>query len=140
MSMDFSMGFDPGSLAQIARLAGFSALLDPEIVAALAWSGELVVTTARANTWRVFANPTGNLADSIYFHMAGPMEAEVAVGVPYGRRREYGFSGMTDALGRFYPYDPAKPYLEPALEEDIPLIQARMELACNNALGRLVGG
>lgn len=136
---DFSMSFDPGSLTAIERLAGFGALLDPEIIAALAWSGELVVTTAQANTWRVFANPTGQLADSISFRMASPMEAEVGVGVPYGRRREYGFSGMTDALGRFYPYDPGKPYLGPALEEDIPLIRAKMELACYNALGRLVG-
>ncbi len=138
--MDFSMAFDVESLAAIARLAGFAALLDPEIIAALAWSGEMLVTTAQANTWAVFANPTGTLAGSIYFHMLGATEAEVGVGVPYGRRREYGFSGMTDALGRFYPNDPGKPYLEPALQEDLPLIQAKMELAVNSALGRLVGG
>ena len=135
----FSMGFDPGSLARVTELMGMGVLLDAEIVAALKWSADLVVTTAQTNTWTAFQHPTGATADSIYPWVASPSEVEVFVGVPYGRRLEYGFSGMTDSLGRFFPYWPAEPYLGPALEEDTPLIQARMELAVNNALNRLGG-
>ena len=133
------MGFDPGSLARITELMGMGVLLDAEIVAALKWSADLVTTTAQANTWTAFQNPTGATADSIYPWVASPSEVEVFVGAPQGRRLEYGFSGMTDSLGRFFPYWPAEPYLGPALEEDTPLIQARMELAVNNALNRLGG-
>lgn len=135
---DYSIGWNPGSLEELVRLAGFSALLDPEITAALTKIGEMVVTTARANTWEVFDNPTGALADSIYFHVVSPSEVEVGVGVPYGGRREWGFSGKVDSLGRYYANDPGKPYLIPALYEDEPLAADMIELACYNAMGRLV--
>jgi hypothetical protein len=134
---DFFLGFDPGSIAELVRMAGFEALLLPEIEAAMTATGVMLVTSAQTKTWEVFANPTGRLAGSIYFYVVSPVEMIVAVGVPYGARREYGFSGMTDALGRYYPYDPGKPYLQPALDEDVPLIQTVFEAATNNALGRL---
>lgn len=131
------MSFDPQSLAEIVHLQGFGALLDPEIANGLAQAGSLLVTTTQTNTWTMFANPTGRLAGSIYFYVVSPSEVAVAVGVPYGQRRERGFSGMTDALGRYYPYDPAKPYLEPAIEEDQDMVVMFMERAVNNALGRV---
>lgn len=114
--LDFKMSFDPGSLARITQLIGFKALLAPEITLALSDSGSKIVSDAQAITWQVFANPTGMLASSIYFYVVSPTEVAIGVGVPYGRRREFGFSGMTDSLGRFYPYDPAKPYAAPALD------------------------
>lgn len=135
---DWSIGFDPQSLQELVRLQGFSALLNPEITAALTKAGQVLVGAAQANTWQVFANPTGQLADSIYFYVVSPMEVAVAVGVPYGRRREYGFSGMTDSLGRFYANDPARPYLTPAVDDNQAQITALMEQAVNNALGRVV--
>ena len=140
--LDFFFGFDPVSLEELVRLAGFSALLDPEITKALTQAGELIVTTAQRNTWNVFDNPLGYgndpiLADTIYFHVAGPKEVDVAVGAIYGRRREMGFTGMTDSLGRFYASDPPKPYLLPAVAEDQELIMNMVELAVNNALDRV---
>lgn len=131
--MDFHASFDPQSLEAITHMYGFGALLDPNIQDALTQSGSLVVTTAQTNTWTVFANPTGELASSIYYWVASPTEVDIAVGVPYGQRREKGFSGMTDSLGRYYPSDPAKPYLIPALDEDeetmLMLIQRGVEQA-----------
>lgn len=124
MADDFRIGFDPGSLAAITKLEGFAALLNPEITQALSQSAQQIVATAQANTWMVFDNPTGQLADSIYFWVAGPEEADVAVGVPYGHRREYGFEGMYDSLGRGPFHDPAKPYLQPAVDTDAPLIRS----------------
>lgn len=134
---DFSVGFDPGSLAKIVRLEGFAALLNPQITAALVLSGELLVATAQANTWQVFDNPTGQLADSIYFYVVSPEEVDVAVGVPYGRRREMGFDGMYDSLGRGPFHDPAKPYLQPAVDASRDQIQELMTIAVYDAWGSI---
>jgi len=132
---DFSMSFDPGSLESITKLEGFAALLNPEVTDALTQSGQMLVTTAQRNTWLVFAHPTGELADSIYFYVVSPTEVDLAVGAPHGRRREFGFSGMTDSIGRFYPSDPAKPYLQPAVDEDTPMVRELMATAVYNAWG-----
>lgn len=134
---DWNVSFDPTSLQEIVRLQGFSALLNSEITSALARSGQILVSAAEANTWRVFANPTGQLASSIYFYVVSPSEVAVAVGVPYGARREYGFSGKTDSLGRFYANDPGKPYLQPAVDDNQAQVAAIMAQAVNNALGRV---
>jgi hypothetical protein len=138
--IDFHASMDPESLAEIVRLAGFEALLIPEIAGGLVASGTLLVAAAQAKTWEVFANPTGRLASTIYFYVISPKEVALAVGSPYGRRREKGFSGMTDALGRFYPYDPAKPYLEPTMQEQGPAVLQLMETATDTALGRVAVG
>jgi hypothetical protein len=137
---DFHMGMDPLSLAEIVRMQGFSALLDPEVTAGLAESGALLVSAAVTKTWEVFANPTGRLASTIYFYVMSPTQVALVVASPYGRRREYGFSGMTDALGRFYPYDPAKPYLEPTLTEHEGDVLKIMEARVDTALGRIAVG
>lgn len=137
MADDFNCSFDPGSLDTITQLMGFSALLNPEITNALSQAGTMLVTTAQTNTWLVFEHPTGELAGSITFYVASPSEVDLTVGVPYGRRREYGFSGMTDSLGRYYAHDPAKPYLAPAVETDTPLVVAMLENAVYNAWGEL---
>lgn len=134
---NFSLGFDPGSLAAITKLEGFAALLNPEVTDALTQAGQLLVTTAQTNAWTVFDHPTGQLADSITFYVASPTEVNLIVGVPYGRRREYGFSGMTDSLGRFFANDPGKPYVEPAIEEDKPMVQELMATAVYNAWGEV---
>lgn len=135
--MPFSMSFDPQSLAEIAQMAGFGVYLSAEVQHALAQSAQLIADRARQNTWQVFENPTGALAESIAADVSSPYEAQVTVGVPYGARREYGFSGKTDALGRFYAYDPAKPYLEPAMQESEPDVLALMTQAVDAALGRI---
>jgi hypothetical protein len=136
---DWGMSFDPGSLARIAELAGMGVLMDAEIAGALVESSKLLVEAAQAKTWEVFENPTGALADSIYPWIDSPHEVEVRVGVPYGRRREYGFSGMTDSLGRFYAYDPGKPYLGPTLEEHKDEVRDLIAAAVEHTLGRLGG-
>lgn len=139
MSMNFSANFDPGSLEEIVRLQGFSALLDPEITQALTQAGTLLVNAAVANTWSVFANPTGRLASGIYFYVISPTEVAVAASEIYSRRREYGFVGMTDSLGRVGT-DRARPYLQPAVDDHQQEVAEIMEMAVNTALGRVVTG
>ncbi len=137
MADNFSVGFDPGSLAKVTRLEGFAALLNPQVQAGMELSAELVQKTAQANTWAVFDNPTGELADSIYVWIAGPEEMDVVVGVPYGRRREMGFEGIYDSLGRGPFHDPGNPYLKPAVDADVSQIQELMALAVLDAWGSI---
>lgn len=135
--MDFHIGFDSGSLSEVTQLQGFAGLLNPAVQEGLTEGGTLLVNATVANTWSVFANPSGKLADSVYFYVISPTEVAVAVGVPWAQRRERGFSGMTDSLGRYYPHDPAKPYAEPAVDQTQQEIAEIMEMAVNTALGRI---
>ena len=102
MSMNFAMSFDPGSLEELVKIAGFAALMEVETTAMLAATGTLLVTAAQMNTWAVFDHPTGTLASSITFFVVSPTEIEVDVGVIYGhrgrgRKRERVESGREEA-------------------------------------------
>jgi hypothetical protein len=139
--MDFKAQLDTSSLQQIIRLQGFAGLLNPEIREALIEGGGLIARTAAGNARRVFThNSPGGLADNIYPWLTSQTELEIRVAKIHGRRREYGFTGMTDSLGRFYPYDPAKPYLAPAMEQEGPIVEKLFQMAVNHALGRVASG
>jgi hypothetical protein len=131
---DFNIQFDPGSLAELTKLEGMAALLNPDVQKALTQAGELITTTTQTNTWGVFDNPTGVLASSIYFWVASPSQVEVAVGVPYGRRRELGGGGLRDSLGRPMN-DRARPYMQPAVDTDAPMIQMMVKETVLNSFG-----
>lgn len=134
----FSVTFDPHSLSQIAQLTGFEVYLSEEVQHALDQVSQMMAARAQAKTWQVFAHPTGALASTITPDRTSPFEAQVEVTSPYGRRREYGFSGHTDSLGRYYPHDPAKPYLAPTLQENQVEALGIVTEAVNRALGRVV--
>lgn len=136
--MQFKAELDTASIAEIVRLQGFGALLDPGIRNALVEGGTRIAKQAQDNARSVFIqNSPGGLADNIYPWLASPSEMQIIVDKDYGQRREKGFSGLTDALGRFYPYDPAKPYLIPAMESEGHGVEALFDAAVNNALGRV---
>ncbi len=133
----FSMTFDTASLAELVKMAGFKALLDEEITKALAQAGQTLTAAAVANTWAVFSSPTGELASTIYPWQASPSQMEIRVDSPYGRRREYGFMGMTDSLGRGPFNDPAKPYLAPALADNEDAVAQLISQAAQSAMERM---
>src|SRR2546430_6739801 len=112
----FQIGFDPASLSEIARFYGFKACLSEEMSSAMQEAGELLEKAAQDNTDRVFENPTGELKSTIQAILDSPYEVQIGSNSPYARRREYGFSGMTDSLGRYFASDPARPYMKPALD------------------------
>jgi hypothetical protein len=140
MSAAFTMGFQPGSLAEIAQMYGFKTLLEPEVQAAMAQAGQLLAQAAVANTWQVFENPSGALAGTITPVLDSPYEVQIGSDSPYARRREYGFSGKTDSLGRFYAHDPAKPYMQPALDDNEQAVLALIEAAVLRAFARMGAG
>ncbi len=136
MLLDIS--FDPASMASIARLLSFDLMLEEEMAPSMAEAGKIVTEAAQANTWTAFQHPTGPLADSLAPVMVSPLEVGISVGVPYGFRREYGFVGMTDSLGRVGT-DPAEPYAGPALDANADKVMELMDEAVLRTWAR-VGG
>jgi len=130
--------FDPSSMASIARLLSFDLMLEEEMAPSMEEAGQIVTEAAQANTWTAFQNPIGKLAGSIEPVIVSPMEVGISVGVPYGFRREYGFVGMTDSLGRVGT-DPAEPYAGPALDANADKVMELMDLAIERTWIR-VGG
>jgi hypothetical protein len=140
-SSGFSMSatLDSGSMGALVRMAGFQALLMPEILAALTESGTLVVQTAQDLSYSLFQNPSGAFADSLYFWVVSPEEVAVGAGVPYAQRLEYGFSGMTDSLGRYYPYWPDYHWAQQTLDAVQPEVELIMAEAVGGAIGAIGG-
>jgi len=132
-----SMSFDDKSMKEIVAFAGFGTLLSEEVQATLKQAGELLTQAAVANTWEVFANPTGALASTIGIVVESPFEIIVGSESPYAARREYGFSGMTDSLGRYFANDPPKPYLGPALQDNQQAVLDLIDQAVEKALARV---
>jgi hypothetical protein len=136
----FAMSFDPASMSEIAQFAGFQAYLSEEVQGAMTEAGQLLAEAAAARTWVVFANPSGRLAGSIMPVLDSPYEVQIGSDLPYARRREYGFSGKTDSLGRHYANDPGKPYFGPALEDNRQAVLQLLDKAVLAALQRMGGG
>ena len=134
-----SMSFDDKSMKELVAFAGFGTLLSEEVQTALKQAGELLTQAAVANTWEVFANPTGQLASTLGIVVESPFEIIVGSDSPYAARREYGFSGQTDSLGRYFANDPAKPYLGPALQDNQQAVLQLIDAAVEKALARVEG-
>ncbi len=131
--------FDPSSMASIARLLSFDVMLEEEMAPANQEAIDIVTQAAQANTWTAFQHPTGQLAGSLAGVLISPWEAAMTAGVPWAWRRERGYSGMTDALGRFYPYDPAEPYAQPALDANADKVMQLYEEAVARPWVRIGG-
>jgi hypothetical protein len=114
----FSAGFDAASLERIKAIAGFPLLLDASISIIETQGADLITARAIANTWAKFKNPSGYLASTIHPVVQSPTEQLVQVDALYGHRREFSFKGP-DALGRYFPNDPAAYYLTDATAQSV---------------------
>jgi hypothetical protein len=132
-----NIAYDAASLGTIARFSHFQSILESEMSGTMTQVGALVVQSAVANTWAVFQNPTGNLADHIAAQLSGPMEVVITVGVPYAWRLEAGFVGA-DSLGRVYHQAP-EPYAMPALVSNEDQIVAMLGNAAAEAFVKIGG-
>ncbi len=136
----YTLSFAPESISQVARFYGFPVLLAEEVQVAMHLGGELLVRKAQEKTWEVFEHPTGELAGEIEEVQDSPYEVQIVSKAKYSERRERGFSGMTDSLGRYYPNDPGKPFMEPTLEENEQEVMIMIEQGVARALQRLAVG
>lgn len=134
---NYEMTLDPASVARIARLVQADVRMREFYLAAMRYSVSLVLGKAQANAADGrFVNPTGNLLQNITGYVASWDVGVVGVtrSVPYARRREFGFTGRTDSLGRHYTNDPGAFYLRDALTDSQPEIATAFGAATTLAI------
>ena len=131
--------FDEASLRTVARFAEFQGFYEMRRYDAGQASLEALQREAVEYMDARFMNPTGQLADSLEAQMLTPYEGQLGTNMPYARRREWGFSGMTDALGRYYPNDPGIGYMEAAIRLAAPDITKYYETAVKQTVADLGG-
>ncbi len=115
-------------------VAGWEANFDAHLLIAQGKSLDEVEQAAQAWMLGHFKHPTGEL-ETAWEKTATPLEGVLTNTKEYGRRRNYGFSGMTDRLGRFYPLDPGIEWAEHAVEMAQPYVDAIFLSEITQALG-----
>lgn len=125
------------ALGLVAKLAGFKEVLDAELLTATSQSLDALENEAVDYMYATFINPQGPLEGAFYQVIemgASSIEGRLINPSPAAWRRERGFSGMTDSLGRFYPHDPGIAYMEHSLNAQIPTIEHYF----SDAVGRTI--
>ncbi len=158
----YSMTFDPATIRRIAALTYAAPVFEGYYLSAMRYSVNLVNQLAQKNA-PVGDYPGtkpkqtgGNLRRSIRGQTVTPYLGKVGVlaSVPYARRREFGFDGQTDSLGRYYPMDPTAGavsadgasarshmfYLHRALQTAQPAINAAWRTSTQLAIKQIIGG
>jgi hypothetical protein len=136
----YVVSLDAASLARMRRLLMTGPIFARYYQAAMNSCVAKVVQESKTAASEAFRKPTGKLMGGITGQAQSPWRGVVGVGqqVPYARRREFGFSGMTDALGRYYNLDPGAFYLHTGLQRAQPYIRttffAATELAMRDVI------
>lgn len=130
---------DAGSLQRVAHLAGYQSTLEENLSLAMYDSVVFLHDDVVDFMDSHFANPTGALADTMTYAVDNPYQAWTGTDSPYGRRRDLGFTGMTDALGRYYPRDPGILWAEEVAAADLRKVERRFEDALQRTVLRLEG-
>lgn len=134
MSMELFAELDPNSMAAIARMAD-PALLDPALVNMLQQSTEDMQQAATDYMYATFINPQGGVENAWEPQVQSTTLATLTNTAPYARRLNFGFSGMTDSLGRTYSYWPDYHWAEAALTAVSPEVEDVFRLGFESALG-----
>ncbi len=108
--MNLNATLDAASLAAIGRIATFDTAFATEMSAAILSGLEALQQEAYQYMWATFKNPSGNVEDSLGYGMDTPLSGWMGSDHPASRRLNYGFSGKTDALGRYYAEWPSGQY------------------------------
>jgi len=128
---------DPDDLARIRHMEDHATNLFPYMEQAMKESLDEVEYQAQEWMWDHFENPTGQLETAFTKHPYGPFSAELWNDLPYAQRTNYGFSGMTDAIGRYYWHWPGIAWAENAIANSYPEVESIWQLMVDRALGRL---
>lgn len=137
-SLDVAL--DALSQRHIAALAGYQWLLEAALLEAMNTGIAALEQAASSVMAASFQNPSGVAESAWQQEIQGPYLAILGNTVPYAQRLEYGFSGMTDALGRFYPYWPAYHWAEQTVGEERDEIAGIFQAAINAAHASQFGG
>lgn len=130
---------DQASLNSIHGFNNYQSVLEPALLNAMETGISVIQASATDYMYAHFIDPTGATEDAWEVEANGPYESILTNTSPQGQRLEYGFSGMTDALGRFYPYWPAYHWAEQTVTQSrfkvAQFFQAAIDYA-NVQLGR----
>lgn len=108
---ELDVRLDPASLDRLHGFANYERFLEPALLKAMESGISMLQAGASDYMWSHFKNPTGTTEDDSWeVDVRGPYLAILGNTAPQARRLEYGFSGMTDALGRYYPEWPSGQY------------------------------
>lgn len=134
----FTIFFDDAALKTLSAMTGWKSVLEEELDKALDIDAQIFNVAVRgAQRWQ---NPTGALQNSFYFFTSNRLERTITSDSPYARRRNEGFSGMTDSLGRFYANDPGAFYLDTGFSQGVGPARRIVAIAVANAMNRLGAG
>ena len=133
-SFTLHVALDDATLLALAHLKDFEARSYPFLRIAMAESLDDLEYQAQEWMWAHFMNPTGPLENAWWKSVYGPWDAELENTSAYGQRRNYGFSGQTDALGRYYPHDPGIAWAENAVANSYPDVERNFQIAFDRTI------
>ena len=138
----FSMNvaLDAASLATLHNFSNYQALLEPELLKAMDRGISLLQATATDEMYNLFQNPTGQAEEAWDTSVQSAYLAIAANTAPYAQRLDYGFSGLTDSLGRYFPYWPAYYWAESTVMDAADQVAAQFQAAIDYANLALGGG
>jgi len=119
-SFTFTAGYDAPSMRAAQKLASWPVIFDVRLAEATKASLSDLHIAAAAQMQAKFKNPTGTLEGSLQEILDSPTQGQMGTDLPYGPRRNWGFSGMTDSLGRYYANDPGIKYMDFAIIVSAP--------------------
>lgn len=129
----FSFAFDADSLAKIQQFSDWKPMLEEELLKAHDKADSLIGYQAK----KVAPYQSGELESHFGVEVDSPYQSSVFNDSPYAWRREEGFTGMTDSLGRYYPNDPGTKYMGITLQLTKKKVGSIFGLALDSALARL---
>src|SRR5712691_5153208 len=122
-----------------ARLTLFRPLMQAELFDAMGRSLDDMQNYAVDFMYSNFKAPSGELENAFYQVVEDTGDTVTGSLInpsAYAWRREKGFSGMTDSLGRYFPHDPGIAYAENTLSaETMPIFGI-----FTDAVGQVISG
>lgn len=100
--MDLTIKLNDASLQSIERMSAYPSILEPQLHFAMEHSVELLRKKAIDFADSEFQQTTGRFTGSLQTVVDSPYQAQLWSDAPYAQRLEFGFSGMTDSLGRYF--------------------------------------
>jgi len=133
-----SVGLDQRSITYLSLfrggVTGFQGVYEAELEKAGLDSLKALHLSAENHMWTTFMNPTGPLEDSLSEDMETPYRGWMGSESEYARRRNWGFVGMYDSLGRGPYSDEGIEYMEYAISDMEPVISGYYQRAVRNSL------
>lgn len=120
--MKLGIAFQPDLLGVMSQFSQFDDILKKHLATATEKSAGRIGDNMVSFMWTHFNDPTGPLEDSVSMQIQNEYMAYIGPTLIYGPRRNWGFSGMTDAAGRFFAYDPGILYAESTLNDTSVLL------------------